>query len=103
MPSRGTVVLTRVMWLPPESVRSLVMATRTLRGAAAVAGVGETPYYKWGRSPDPEFVLAVKAILAACEDAGIDPRDIDGFASYSGDRNDAPRLATALGIKELRY
>jgi acetyl-CoA acetyltransferase len=79
------------------------MAKRTLRGAAAVAGVGETPYYKWGRSPDPEFVLAVKAVLAACADAGIDPRDVDGFASYSGDRNDATRLAAALGIRELRY
>jgi acetyl-CoA acetyltransferase len=79
------------------------MATRTLRGAVAVAGIGETTYYKWGRSPDPEFVLAVKAIMAACDDAGIDPRDIDGFASYANDRNDATRLATALGIKELRF
>ena len=37
------------------------------------------------------------------EDAGIDPRDVDGFASYGNDRSDAPRLAAALGMKELRF
>ena len=33
--------------------------------------------------PTAEFILVLKAILAACEDAGIDPRDIDGYCSYS--------------------
>jgi acetyl-CoA acetyltransferase len=79
------------------------MSRRTLRGRVAVAGIGETTYYKHGRSPDAEFKLAVMAILAAAEDAGIDPRDIDGFASYSNDRNDPSRLAAALGIRELRF
>ncbi|MGE4238842.1 thiolase C-terminal domain-containing protein [Ramlibacter sp.] len=75
----------------------------TLRGKAAIVGVGETTYYRHGQSPDPEFKLALKAILRACEDAGVDPRSIDGFASYSNDRNDPSRLAAALGIRELRY
>ena len=79
------------------------MATRSLRGKAVVAGVGETTYYKHGNSPDAEFKLALKAILAAAEDAGINPKDIDGFASYSTDRNDPSRLAAALGTKELRF
>jgi acetyl-CoA acetyltransferase len=48
-------------------------------------------------------VLALKAILAACADAGIDPQDIDSFASYSNDRNDPSRIAAALGCKELRF
>ncbi len=74
-----------------------------LRGKVAVVGVGETTYYKHGQSPDPEFVLVLKAILAACEDAGINPKEIDGFCSYSNDRNDPPRLANALGIPELRF
>ncbi|WP_204315690.1 hypothetical protein, partial [Stenotrophomonas maltophilia] len=39
----------------------------------------------------------------ACEDAGINPREIDGFASYANDRSDPPRLAAALGCKELRF
>ncbi|MEQ8860348.1 MAG: hypothetical protein RIC56_17045 [Pseudomonadales bacterium] len=77
--------------------------THTLRHSTTVAGIGETPYYKRGESLDPEFKLALKAILAACEDAGISPTDIDGFASYSNDRSDPSRLAAALGCKELRF
>jgi acetyl-CoA acetyltransferase len=79
------------------------MTDRTLRGRVAIVGIGETPYYRHGKSPDPEFVLALKAILAAAKDAGIDPRRIDGFASYSNDRNDPSRLAAALGLPELRF
>ncbi|MBC5767308.1 thiolase C-terminal domain-containing protein [Ramlibacter albus] len=78
------------------------MGERTLRGKVAVVGIGETPYYKHGQSPDAEFKLALKAILAACTDAGIDARSIDGFSSYSDDRNDPVRLATALGLPQLR-
>jgi len=76
---------------------------RTVRGRVAVVGVGETAYYKHGRAPEPEFVLALRAILRACEDAGLDPRRVDGFASYSNDRNDPSRLAAALGLPELRF
>ena len=77
--------------------------SRTLRGTAAVVGVAETTYYKWGESPDPEFVLALRAVLAACGNAGISPSEIDGFSSYSNDRSDASRLAAALGTDELRF
>ena len=75
----------------------------TMRGAVAVAGVGETAYYKRGQAPDAEFKLALQAIVAACKNAGIDPKDIDGFASYSNDRSDPSHLAAALGCKELRF
>jgi acetyl-CoA acetyltransferase len=74
----------------------------TLRGRVAVVGIGETRYYKHGQSPVPEFRLALEAILTACSDAGVDPRDINGFASYSNDRSDPSRLAAALGTKRLR-
>ena len=76
---------------------------RTIRGQVAVVGVGETTYYKHGRAPESEFALALQAILRACADAGINPREIDGFASYSNDRNDPSRLAAALGLPELRF
>ncbi|MEL0020916.1 MAG: hypothetical protein VW709_13665, partial [Rickettsiales bacterium] len=77
------------------------MSERTIRGKTAIAGVGETTYYKHGQSPDSEFVLVLKAILAACEDAGIAPQEIDGFASYSNDRNEPTRLSAALGIFQI--
>ncbi len=75
----------------------------SLRGRVAVVGVGETTYYKRGQSPDPEFVLVLRAILAACADAGIDPSTIDGFCSYSNDRNTPARLSAALGCDVIRY
>jgi acetyl-CoA acetyltransferase len=75
------------------------MSQRTLRGQVAVVGVGETAYYKHGQAPEAEVTLALRAILRA----GIDPRQIDGFASYSNDRNDPSRLAAALGLPELRF
>ncbi|MBV1906432.1 MAG: hypothetical protein KUG75_10170 [Pseudomonadales bacterium] len=76
---------------------------RTLRGKSVVAGVAETTYYKRGESPDAEFKLALKAILGACENAGISPKEIDGFSSYSNDRSDPSRIAAALGIHDLRF
>jgi len=79
------------------------MTDRSLKGRVAVAGVGETAYYRHGQAPEPEMVLCLKAILAACADAGLDPAEIDGFASYSNDRNDPPTLAVALGCRELRF
>lgn len=78
------------------------MSARTLRGSVAIVGLGETTYYKHGQSPDPEFKLALKAILAACHDAGVDPGRIDGFASYGEERSDPTRLAAALGLPRLR-
>jgi acetyl-CoA acetyltransferase len=69
----------------------------------AVAGIGETPYHRRGTSPDAERKLCLKAIVAACEDAGIDPKDVDGFSSYGADENEGPRLTAGLGTRELRW
>lgn len=79
------------------------MTGNTIKGKVAAVGVGETTYYKHSQSPDSEFVLALRAILRAIEDAGLRPHDIDGFASYSNDRNDPSRIAAALGLPELRF
>ena len=74
-----------------------------MRGATAVVGIGQTPYYKRGTSPDPELKLALKAIAAAADDAGIDVRDIDGFVSYASERSDPAKLMPALGTRECRF
>ena len=79
------------------------MSDLTIRGKTAIVGLGETRYYKRGAAPDPEFKLTLQAIMLAAEDAGIDVRDIDGFASYSNDRNDPPRIQSALGIKHVGF
>lgn len=76
------------------------------RDKTCIVGIGEGTengrYVRWGRSTKSEFQLALEAIMAACEDAGLDPAEIDGFCSYSDDRNAPPRLAAALGTKELK-
>lgn len=76
---------------------------RSIRGQVAIAGVGESIYYKRGQAKEPEYVLTLQAILAACRDAGIDPREVDGFASFSNDQNDPARIATSLGLPELHF
>lgn len=79
------------------------MTSNAFRGAVAVVGIGTTPYYKRGQSPDEERKLCLRAIVDACADAGIDPRDIDGFSSYGADINEGPRLTAPLGTREMRW
>jgi acetyl-CoA acetyltransferase len=75
------------------------------RAAAGVAvvGIGLTPYYRRGESPDAERKLLLRAIDAAAADAGINASDIDGFASYGADVQEGVRLTGPLGTKELRW
>ena len=74
-----------------------------LRGATAVVGLGDTPFYKRGASGEPALKLALRAVVAAAEDAGIDPADIDGFVSYGAERAEGQRMMAALGTRELRF
>jgi acetyl-CoA acetyltransferase len=74
----------------------------SIRGAAAIVGVGTTEYYKRGRSPFTLEQLVCKAIITACEDAGIDAREIDGFTSFS-ELTMPHVIAPTLGIPEMRY
>lgn len=76
----------------------------------AIVGVGATPYYRRGESwPRTVTELGGTAILAACEDAGISVKDIDGFAYYSGasagyaDKMDTADFMETLGIPEVTF
>lgn len=75
----------------------------TIKDKVCVVGIGESAYYKRGQSPYSEFHLTLQAILAACEDAGLNPGEIDGYASYSNDRNDPIRLSAALGNDHIGF
>jgi acetyl-CoA acetyltransferase len=74
-----------------------------MAGATIIAGIGQTPFYRRGTSPDSERKQILRAITEACTDAGISPRDIDGFATYSDDRQNATYLMHELGTRELRW
>jgi acetyl-CoA acetyltransferase len=74
----------------------------TIRGRAAIVGMGATSYFRRGTSDKTLEGLVCEAILTACEDAGLDPRQIDGFSSYS-DLTEPNRIAPALGLREVKY
>ena len=76
--------------------------TMNLSGKTAIAGVGYRQF-KRGTAPWPERGVLVRAIVDACDDAGFDPADIDGFVSYAGDHNEPVRLMPDLGTKELNW
>jgi acetyl-CoA acetyltransferase len=68
---------------------------------AAIAGIGATEFSKEsGRS---ELQLAAECAKAACDDAGIDPSEIDGMLTFTLDNSDEITLARCLGVKDLAY
>jgi acetyl-CoA acetyltransferase len=78
------------------------MSASALAGATAVVGLG-LRQYKRGAAPLPEQGVLIGAIIDACEDAGIDPADLDGFVSYGDDKNEPVRLMPDLGMRELAW
>ncbi|MGV9733139.1 thiolase C-terminal domain-containing protein [Rhodococcus aetherivorans] len=78
------------------------MSANIMRGATAVVGVAEQ-HYKRGEAPHSEKRMTLEVILRACADAGISPREIDGFVSYAGGANDGAIIGGALLIDELRW
>ena len=74
-----------------------------MQGEAAVVGVGESIYYRAGRSPHDAFQLACIAIRNAIADAGLQPSDIDGIVSFMHNGADAARLASVIGFGNLRF
>jgi acetyl-CoA acetyltransferase len=72
-----------------------------LKDAAAVVGIGETPFAK--RLEGSEKKLALQAILAALEDAGIEPDQVDGFASYTMETTDEVEIAKCLGAGDVTF
>ncbi|MFJ5708913.1 MULTISPECIES: lipid-transfer protein [unclassified Streptomyces] len=72
-----------------------------LGGRAAVAGIGATEFSKdSGRS---ELSLAVEAVRAALDDAGLTPGDVDGLVTFTMDTNPEITVAQAAGIGELSF
>jgi acetyl-CoA acetyltransferase len=71
----------------------------------ALVGVGSSDYYRRGRSvPLTSQDLAIQAIRAALDDAGLSFDDVDGFTYYAGGGGlDTGRLAWTLGIPNIRF
>jgi acetyl-CoA acetyltransferase len=68
---------------------------------AAVAGIGATEFSKEsGRS---ELRLAVEAITAALDDAGLAAADVDGLVTFTMDSVAEIAVARELGLPALRF
>ena len=75
--------------------------TGSLANKAAIVGIGATEFSKnSGRS---ELRLAVEAITAALEDAGIDRSEVDGLCTYTMDNNPEIEVFRNIGGKELKF
>ncbi|MEE2663362.1 MAG: acetyl-CoA acetyltransferase [Myxococcota bacterium] len=73
-----------------------------LRDRVAIAGIGYTELSK--DSGVSTLTLAARAVLAALEDAGVAPDQLDGIATFRvGDSVSPSVLAQALGVRDLRW
>jgi acetyl-CoA acetyltransferase len=71
------------------------------RDRCAIVGIGSTDFSRnSGRS---DLTLATQAALAAIEDAGLTPADIDGIVRCDMDTVRHNDLAHSLGIPDLTY
>lgn len=68
---------------------------------AVIAGIGATEFSKdSGRS---ELRLAVEAVRAALDDAGLRPGDVQGMVTFTMDGNAEVAVARELGVGELTF
>jgi acetyl-CoA acetyltransferase len=74
-----------------------------IKDKTCIVGIGWTKFGSMKRPlPESQYTLACRAIMAAIDDAGLRPRDIDGIMRFSFDSNDPIRIADSLGLN-LRF
>ena len=72
-----------------------------MKDRTAIAGIGQTPFAK--SLPETELELALAAIRAALEDAGIGAWEVDGFASFTMEPNVEVEIARNLGCGDVTF
>ena len=73
----------------------------SLRDRAAIVGIGHTEFSKdIGR---PERTIALEAITAALDDAGLGAADVDGLVKFTMENTVEVEIARNLGIPNLRF
>jgi acetyl-CoA acetyltransferase len=71
-----------------------------MNAAAVIAGVAETEYVRG--TPKSLERLYIEAGLAACADAGVDPKTVDGII-VPGTRGKVEDLINGLGAEDVRW
>ncbi len=72
-----------------------------LKDATAIVGIAESRFAK--ALAESEKTLALQVILAALDDAGIDPSEVDGFASYTMESTDEVEIAKNIGAGDVTF
>jgi len=69
--------------------------------ATAIVGIGQTAFAKTLEQPETE--LAASAVVAALDDAGIDPGEVDGLVSYTAETTDEVTMAKNIGAGDITF
>lgn len=72
-----------------------------IKDKTAIVGIAETAFAR--RLELGECELATMAILAALEDAGIAPAEVDAMSSYTMETTEALAIAGNLGFGDVRF
>ncbi|MGH2758894.1 MAG: lipid-transfer protein [Actinomycetota bacterium] len=68
---------------------------------AVISGIGATEFSK--QSGCSELQLACEATLDALKDAGLQPADVDGMVTFTGDSSNEIEIARSVGVPELTF
>jgi acetyl-CoA acetyltransferase len=72
-----------------------------LKNKTAIAGIGQTTFAR--HLDGSEKRLACEAIVAALDDAGIDPCEVDALSSYTMENNDQVEIAKNIGAGDITF
>jgi acetyl-CoA acetyltransferase len=77
------------------------MTPTLVKDETAVVGIGQT---KLGKGlPDSELSLACQAISLALDDAGIEPGEVDGLASFTLEPFREVEVARSVGLGDITF
>jgi acetyl-CoA acetyltransferase len=76
-------------------------AADLIKNKTAIVGIGQTDFGKG--LPDSELSLACQAISLALDDAGIEPSEVDGLASYTLEPYREVDVARNLGLGDITW
>lgn len=72
-----------------------------IKDSTAIVGIGQTAFAKQLRPS--EAALACEAILAALDDAGIEPSEVDAMSSYTQETTEEVDIAKSLGFGDVTF
>lgn len=72
-----------------------------IKDRTAIVGIGESVFAKQLEASETE--LAAEVVMAALDDAGIAPAEVDGLASYTMETTPEQELAKNLGMQNITW